>query len=77
MCFFFSLLPATIWVVLGYLVLFVSTKGEGTLRKVGQILAVWIFIIALFFPICGAYISLSGNCPMEKMMEKMEMPGGG
>ncbi len=74
MCFFFSLLPATIFTVIGYFVLFSSTKIEGTVRKFGQILAIWIFFVALFFPICGAYVTVSGLCPMDKMMQKMEMP---
>ncbi len=74
MCFFFSLIPATVFAVIGYFVLFSSKKTEGTLRKFGQVLAIWLFIIALFFPICGAYATVSGSCPMEKMMQKMEMP---
>ncbi len=74
MCFFFSLIPATVFAVIGYFVLFSSQKLEGTLRKFGQVLAIWLFIIALFFPICGAYATVSDSCPMEKMMQKMEMP---
>ena len=73
MCFIFSLIPATFWVVVGFFILFASNKAEGTIKKFGQILAIWIFIVALFFPICGAYVTLSDNCPMEKMMKKMEM----
>ena len=73
MCFFFSLIPATFWLVVGFFVLFTSTKTEGTLRKFGKILAIWIFIIALLFPICGAYVTLSGNCPLNKMIENMDM----
>ncbi len=76
MCFFFSLIPATFWVVVGFFVLFTSNKAEGTIQKFGKILAIWIFIVAAFFVICGAYVTLSGNCPMEKMMEKMEMTPG-
>ncbi len=71
MCFFFSLLPATVWVIIGYFVLFASTKAEGRLGKFGQILAIWIFIIAALFPLVGAYITLAGLCPMEAMMEAM------
>ncbi len=74
MCFFFSLIPATIFTVIGYFVLFSSKNTEGPLRKFGQVLAIWLFIIALFFPICGAYATVSGLCPMEKMMQKTEMP---
>ncbi len=74
MCFIFSLIPATIFTVIGYFVLFSSNKTEGTLGKFGQILAIWLFIIALFFPICGAYVTISGQCPMKKMMRQMQMP---
>ena len=74
MCFIISLIPATIFTVIGYFVLFSSNKAEGTLGKFGQILAIWLFIIALFFPICGAYVTISGQCPMEKMMQQMQMP---
>jgi len=65
MCFIFSLIPATFWVTVGYFVLYSSTKTDGAVRKFGQILAIWIFIVALFFPICGAYTSLSGKCPIS------------
>ena len=71
MCFFFSLIPTTFWVVVGFFVLYTSSKAVGTLRKFGKILAIWIFIIALFLPICGAYMTLSGNCPMEEMIEEI------
>lgn len=73
MCFIFSLIPATFWVVVGFFVLITANKAEGTMRKFGRVLAIWIFIIALFLPICGAYVTLSGNCPMEKIFEKMDM----
>ena len=72
--FFFSLIPATIFVVIGYFVLFSSTKAEGAVQKFGKILAIWIFFIALFFPICGAYVTISGQCPMGKIMHHTEMP---
>ena len=74
MCFFFSLIPATIFTVIDYFVLFSSNKIEGTLRKFGRILAIWIFVIASFFPICGTYVTISGKCPMNQMMQNMQMP---
>lgn len=70
-CFFFSLIPATFFVIVGYFVLFSSTKTEGTVQKFGKFLAIWIFIIAAFFPIMGAYVSISDLCPIEKMMQTM------
>ena len=69
MCFFFSLIPATVWAVIGFFVLFTSTKTEGGLRKFGQVLATWSFLIAALFPLCGAYVTLAGLCPMAAMME--------
>ena len=73
MCFFFSLIPATIFVTIGYFVLFSAGKTEGGVRKFGQILAIWIFVIALLPPVAGAYVSLSGLCPIEQMMQGKAM----
>ena len=69
MCFIFSLIPATIFTVIGYFVLFSSTKAEGAVQKFGQILAIWVLIVALFFPIMGLYVTLSDLCPMGEFME--------
>jgi hypothetical protein len=71
MCFFFSLIPATIWVVLGYFVLFSSTRTQGAVQMFGQILAVWLFILAAVFPVMGAYVTFAGLCPIEAMMQSM------
>ncbi len=71
MCFFVSLIPATVWVIIGFFVLFASTKAEGGLRKFGQVLAIWVFVIASFFPIAGAYMTISGMCPMGQHFEEM------
>ncbi len=71
MCFIFSLIPATIFAVIGYFVLFSSTKAEGAVQKFGQILAIWVFIVALFIPIMGLYVTLSGLCPIGELMQTM------
>ena len=69
MCFVFSLIPATILVVVGYFVLFSSAKAQDRIRLFGQVLAVWIFVIALIPPLAGAYVTLAGLCPItEKML---------
>ena len=70
MCFFFSLIPATFFVTLGFFVLFASHKAVGGIKVFGIVLAIWIFLIALFPPIAGAYVTLSGQCPMEQMMKE-------
>ena len=71
MCFIFSLFPATIFTVIGYFVLFSSTKTEGAVQKFAQILTIWIFIVASFFPMMGLYMTLSGLCPMGELMQTM------
>jgi hypothetical protein len=71
MCFFFSLLPATIWAVIGYFVLFASTKTEGGIRTFGRVLSIWVFVIATFIPIGGAYVTLTDLCPIEIIFETM------
>jgi hypothetical protein len=72
MCFFFSFIPATIWVVVGYFVLFSSTKTEGAVQMFGRILAIWVFVIAAFFPVMGAYVTLSGLCPIEAIIQSVQ-----
>ncbi len=77
MCFFASLIPATFFLILGYFVLFASARSEDGIRTFGQILAVWIFVIAAAFPITGAVVALYWECPMEKMMESHTLPPTG
>jgi hypothetical protein len=45
MCFFFSLILATVCVVVGYFVLFSATMIQGAVQIFGYILAAWLFII--------------------------------
>lgn len=75
MCFFLSLIPATFFVTIGYFVLFASSKAEGGIKAFGLVLAIWIFVIALFPPIAGAYLTLSGQCPIEQMMKEFSKRG--
>jgi hypothetical protein len=70
MCFAFSLIPATFWLVIGYFVLFVSTRAEGGVRRFGRILAAWIFLVAALMPIMGAYVTLSGLCPLAQLLQR-------
>ena len=72
MCFFFSLIPATVWAIIGFFVLFASTKAEGGLSKFDRILAIWTFVIAAVLPLGGAYVTLAGLCPIETIMEEIE-----
>jgi hypothetical protein len=65
MCFFFSFMPATFWAVVGYFILFSSTKAEGAVRTLGRIFAVWAFIVAGLILLAGAYATLAGWCSVE------------
>ena len=74
MCFFFSFMPATFWAVVGYFVLFSSSKADGGIRIFGRTLAIWIFVIAAFIPIAAAYVTLAGLCPIEDMLKTLPSP---
>ena len=69
MCFFISLLPATFWAIIGYFVLFTSTRAEGPLNALGRFLGVWAFVISVFILLAGAYVSTTGLCSMEMMSQ--------
>jgi hypothetical protein len=69
MCFFFSSLPAKVWAVVGYFILFSSTRTEGGVQIVGKVLAIWVFIIAVFIPIAGACVTIANLCPLESILE--------
>lgn len=71
MCFLFSLFPATTLTVFGYIVLYCSTKAEGAVKTFGKILAIWVFVLAAIPPIIGAYVTIAGICPIDKMMQKL------
>lgn len=63
MLFFFSLVPATTAVVIGYFVLYAAARSHGRTRLFGRVLAVWLFVIAAAVPLAGAYGTLAGVCP--------------
>ena len=71
MCFLFSFFPTTMLTVLGYVVLYCSTKSDGAVKIFGKILAIWVFVLAAFPPIMGAYVTIAGICPIGAMMHKM------
>lgn len=72
MCFIISLLPATFWVIVGYFVLFSTSKTESTGIKVfGQILALWLFFISAAIVIAAGYMTLAGLCRFGDMLKMM------
>jgi hypothetical protein len=75
MYFFFSLIPATLAVILGYFILFSSTKAQGGVKTFGRVLAVWVLILAASFPLAGAYATYAGVPSLEEMMRSMHSRG--
>lgn len=71
MCLIISFVPATLWIVVGYFVLYSSSRSQAGIQAFGRILAVWVFILAALFPFMGAYFTLFGNCPLEAMFQGM------
>ena len=69
MCFFMSFLPATFWAVVGYFILFSSTKVEGRIKTLGQFLGIWALVISGFILLGGAYVSTAGLCTMEMLSQ--------
>ena len=75
MYFLFSLIPATLSIVLGYFILFSSNKTEGPVKRLGQILAIWVFVLAALFPMAGGYATYAGVPPIASMMRSMHSGG--
>ena len=69
MCLFISFMPATFWAIVGYFVLFSSTKAEGRVKTFGQILGVWALVISGFIILAGAYVSMTGLCSMHMLSQ--------
>lgn len=75
MCFFFSFMPATFWAVVGYFILFSSTKADGRIQTLGRVLAIWAFVISVFILVAGAYVTMSGLCPIDALGQCLQRKG--
>jgi hypothetical protein len=75
MYFFFSLIPATLAVVLAYFILFSSNKTEGAVKRLGQILAVWVLVLAAALPMAGGYATYADLPSIASMMRSMHSGG--
>ena len=69
MYFIVSLLPTTLFVILGYVVWYCASRSEGGMSTFGKVLAIWVFILALLFPLSGAYFSIAGFSPQAHFKE--------
>ena len=75
MYFFFSLIPATLAVVLGYFILFPSTKTQGVVKTLGRTLAIWVFVLAALLPVAGGYATYADLPSVGSMMRSMHSGG--
>ncbi|MBU2675682.1 MAG: hypothetical protein KJP16_01275 [Gammaproteobacteria bacterium] len=64
-----SFMPATFWAVVGYFILFSSTRAEGNVKILGQILGGWALVISGFILLAGAYVSVTGLCTLEMLSQ--------
>ena len=71
MYFMFSLIPATLVAVFGYFILFSSTKAQGGVKTLGQMLAAWVFALAASFPLAGAYATYAGVPSIGELVRSM------
>jgi hypothetical protein len=62
-----GLIPATLLTVIGYFVLFSSIRTEGGVKTFGQVLAVWLFVLAAVPVLAGAYATYAGLSPADAM----------
>jgi hypothetical protein len=68
----FSLIPATTLLVVGFFVLFTSTRAEGALRHFGQYLAIWHLFLAGVLVLGGLLASIGVMPdPISSMMDRM------
>jgi hypothetical protein len=63
-CVVIGLFPATFFLVVSYFVLYTSIKTEGFVSWFGQLLALWLLIVALAFPVYGLLMERDGMCPV-------------
>ncbi len=57
MCFFFGLVPGTLFLALAFFVFRSLSGAEGAIRGLGRALAIWLLVVASFFPVCGLYVT--------------------
>ena len=72
-----ALLPATMLTVAGYVVLYISSKSEGTLRCFGRYLGFWAFTLAGLVILGSLFAVASHHHRMHDWREMHEHMYGG
>ena len=66
-----GLLHATFCAVVGFFVLFTASRSEGLLKLVGNVLGIWLFVLAVLSvvggfmggPVFGGHMGMGGHRP--------------
>lgn len=72
MLFVISLIPATVLVIIGYFVLFSSTRATDGVKRFGQVLAIWTFLLAGGAVGGGLVAQATGFSPMGNFAQHMQ-----
>ena len=75
MMFILSLIPATFFVALGYLIMQSAASAEGGTQKFGKYLSVWVFVLAALILLggtVGAFTGMQGMMRGEDGMSRMQ-----
>ncbi len=62
-------MPATFWAIVGYFIQSSSTRVDGSMKTLGQILGFWALVISGFVVLAGAYVSMAGLCSVELLLQ--------
>jgi len=69
MCLMASFIPASVFTTLSYFVWFAAGSSEGYQQWLGHLLALWLLVLAAGFITCGAYVTFTHKCPLDKMFK--------
>jgi len=69
-----GLLHATALAVIGFFVLFAASKSEGGVRRLGNILGVWLYILAVLALAGWIFLGAAANGPLGRRMMAFHHP---
>jgi MFS family permease len=70
-CILISLVPATAWLVISYVVFFLADRSEGRRKALGRALGLWAIGIAICILAFGAIIEFIGDSSIKSKINKL------
>jgi len=55
------LFPATALAVVGFFTLFAAERSSGRLRTIGNVLGIWLFVLAVLVIVGGVFVAATGR----------------